>query len=173
MARAKTKRPAPEPKKAQPLEGELIIPKAEDPRPFNGNSFRTRPGRDPSTFGVPALLLVEVVMKTAPIKDIYEAYGLTKDDYLAHKADPDFQKALEDTAAMLQEEGMSFKMKAKLQAESFLTRSFQLVQDRTGMVPANVQADLIKATVRWAGYEPKGQGEGGMQNALQININLA
>jgi len=140
---------------------------------FTGNSFKTVPGPNPAELGFPALLPIELVLGTLPVKDIFEAYNLTKADYLRLKADPVFQQALRDAADIVKEEGMSFKLKAKLQAENFLTRSFQLVQDRTGLVPANVQADLIKATVRWAGYEPKGQmGEGGMTNALQININL-
>jgi hypothetical protein len=66
---------------------------------------------------------------------------------------------------------MTFKLKARAQAEELLTTSWMLIHD-SAVSPA-VKADLIKSTVKWAGLEPKGEvtneGNGG---GVRININL-
>jgi hypothetical protein len=65
---------------------------------------------------------------------------------------------------------MSFKIKARIQAEELLKKSWSIIHSEH--TPVAVKADLIKATVRWADYEPKNGGPGGLGNAFQININL-
>jgi hypothetical protein len=71
----------------------------------------------------------------------------------------------------LQKDGVSFRIKAKLQAEALLAKSWALIHSPD--TPNTVKADLIKSTVRWAGYEPKQtDGAGAGTNAFQININL-
>ena len=127
---------------------------------------------DPAALGFPPMLAVEVAMQTAPIEEIFQGYGLTISDYEALIQDPIFLRAIKTAKEQLQEEGMSFKIKAKLQAEELLKKSWAMIHDVT--TPHNVRADLIKSTMRWAGHEPKAGGtdlsSGG--TALQININL-
>jgi hypothetical protein len=74
----------------------------------------------------------------------------------------------------LRKDGMSFKMKARLQAEELLKTSWRLIHSNNDDVPPNVKADLIKFTIRAAGLDgSKDQAAAGSQsNALQININL-
>jgi hypothetical protein len=72
----------------------------------------------------------------------------------------------------LKKEGMSFKLKAQLQAEELLKKSWAMIHAPLDEVPANVKADLLKATVRWGGLE---QDKGASQQVvvpLQINLNL-
>lgn len=127
---------------------------------------------DPSLLGFPPMLAFEVAMQTAPIDQIFEGYGLTITDYQRLMASPDFLTAVATAKQQLKDEGMSFKIKAKLQAEELMKQSWKMIHDP--LTPHSVRADLIKSTVRWAGYEPKaGAGSvGDGITALQINIDL-
>ena len=66
---------------------------------------------------------------------------------------------------------MTFKLKARAQAEELLTTSWTLIHS-PDVSPA-VKADLIKSTVKWGGLEPKNdvvtEGAGG---GVKITINL-
>lgn len=126
---------------------------------------------DPALLGFPPMLPVELAMRIAPVKEICAAYGITKDEFIALTNDPVFVKAYDNARDELRKDGMSFRIKAKLQAEELLKKSWTMIH--SDGVPSNIKADLIKSTVRWAGYEPKGDsGIAGVGNAFQININL-
>jgi hypothetical protein len=126
---------------------------------------------DPALLGFPPMLPIELAMRVAPVKDICEAYGLSKEEFIEITKDAVFAKAYENACDELKKDGMSFRIKAKLQAEELLKKSWSMIHsDHT---PSNIKADLIKSTIRWAGYEPKGDNNaGGVGNAFQININL-
>jgi hypothetical protein len=68
----------------------------------------------------------------------------------------------------LSRDGMSFRVKARIQSEALLETSWQLIHSNS--TPAQVKADLIKHTHKVAGLEPKEQA--GVVSPLQININL-
>ena len=125
---------------------------------------------DPSIIGFPPMLVFEMAMNTGPIDELFEEYGLNVDDYERLKGDPIFINALRVAKEQLQEEGMSFKIKAKLQAEELLKESWSMIKDQR--TPHNVRADLIKATMRWAGHESKAAEGANIGTALQINISL-
>jgi hypothetical protein len=72
----------------------------------------------------------------------------------------------------MQQEGMSFKLKARLQAEEMLKKVWRMVHTNDGSVPPAVKADLIKFMIRAAGYDGSADKNGSNQQALQININL-
>jgi len=123
----------------------------------------------------PPTLPLEVALKTASVKDICEAYGLSKDEWEKLKVNPMFvHEVAAYRDALKKDGGMSFKMKARLQSEELLKTSWRMIHDRSGDVSPQVQADLIKFTIRAAGLDgSKDQAaQAGQQNALQININL-
>lgn len=127
--------------------------------------------KDPALIGWPPTLPVEIALKTAPMDDIRVAYGYSKDEWAALPRDPVFLADLAAAVTMVKKEGMSFKIKAQLQAEELLKSSWRLIHEPD--TPASVRADLIKATMRWAGYDVKeAQGAAGGGNALNIQINL-
>jgi hypothetical protein len=130
------------------------------------------PGRDPATIGWPPTLPVEIALKTAPMNDIREAYGYTSEEWMRLKDNPDFLADLAAAVAMVKKEGMSFRLKAQLQAEELLKTSWRLIHAPADEVPSSVKADLIKATARWAGYDNKegASGGGGPNFAIQINL---
>lgn len=124
----------------------------------------------PSDLGWNPMFPVELAMKTAPVQDVCAAYGVDKAMFVAMLEHPMFQKAYQEAEEMLAKEGMSFKLKSKMIAEDALKKVHTLIHDKD--TPASVQADMIKSSVRWAGYEQKGGESGGASNNMQININL-
>jgi len=126
---------------------------------------------NPAELGFPPMLPIELAMRTASVPEICAAYDIDKNQLLELIENPLFIQAYKVAQEMLQKDGMSFRIKAKLQAEALLKESWRMIHSTE--TPTAVKADLIKSTVRWAGYEPKGDGVGGLAgNAFQININL-
>ena len=82
-----------------------------------------------------------------------------------------FLKKVESYRNEIREKGMTFKLKARAQAEELLTTSWTLIHNPD--TSAAVKADLIKSTVKWGGLEPKNdtaiEGQGG---GVKITINL-
>lgn len=129
--------------------------------------------RDPARLGYPPTLPIEVALKTAPLAAIREEYGYSEDDWDQLRYDPLFLADLAKAVEMVKQDGMSFKLKARLQAEEILKTSWRLIHAPPDQVPPSVKADLIKATMRWAGYDEKTPGAAAPNGtALQININL-
>jgi hypothetical protein len=92
-------------------------------------------------------------------------------DILTFNSDPVFLKKVEHYRTEIRDKGMTFRLKARAQAEELLTTSWLLIHDP--IVSPAVKADLIKSTVKWANLEPKGNesveaGSGG----VSITINL-
>lgn len=133
-----------------------------------------RPPRDPARIGLyPPTFPLEVALRQMPVADVCAAYGLTKDDWNVIRKDPVFIKELEAAAAELRKDGMSFKVKARLQSEMLLEKSWHMIHD--AKTPPAIQADLLKHTIRVAGLDASKDQAGGVGNigtALQININL-
>lgn len=88
-----------------------------------------------------------------PVATILKAHNLTEDQFLKISDDKTFVKKVEIYRADIEKNGLTFKLKAKAQAEVLLNTSFDLIHHPD--VPAAVKADLIKSTVKWAGLEPQ------------------
>ena len=129
--------------------------------------------RDPANLVWPPTLPLEIALKTASLAALQEEYGFDDAEWAALRYHPVFLADLARAVEVVKEEGMSFKIKAKLQAEELLKRSWRLIHDTTGSTPPSVQADLIKATMRWAGYDDKStRGDAVQATALNIQINM-
>ncbi len=139
---------------------ELRPPAKAMPRPSN-----------PSRIGYPATLPVEVALRTSSIKNICEAYGIDREMWEEICRDKVFLDDLAKAKEMIAKDGMSFKLKAKLQSDELLNTSWHLIHHP--MTPPNVKADLIKSTVRWSGYDTPTALAGDGGSAFQININFS
>lgn len=123
--------------------------------------------------GYPATFPIELALRVASTKTICEAYDISREEWERLRNDPVFQADLRRADDMVRKEGMSFKLKAQLQADELLKTSWRMIHSQDGNVPASVKADLLKFTIRAAGLvEDKGQGAVGAGNNLQINISL-
>jgi len=105
------------------------------------------------------------------LQELMGRHNITANDILVFNADPIFLKKVEHYRTEVRDKGLTFKLKARAQAEELLTTSWLLIHD-PAVSPA-VKADLIKSTVKWAGLEPKDStvpdgGSGG----VKITINL-
>ena len=105
------------------------------------------------------------------LQDVLTRHNMTAADLLDINKDPLFTKRVEAYRDDIREKGVTFRMKARAQAEELLTTSWVLIHSPD--VSAAVKADLIKSTVKWAGLEPKGDDTSGMQpGGVKITINL-
>ena len=117
----------------------------------------------------PQGLALDLALETGTLDDILESYSLTKDQFVLILKNPVFKKELEETKESMKQEGWSFRKKAAMQAEMYLHRIYDLIHKDT--TPANVKADLIKATVRWAGYDaPAPLGNSGTSGFDPVKI---
>jgi hypothetical protein len=105
------------------------------------------------------------------LQEVITRHNISTNDILAFNADPIFLKKVEGYRTEVREKGLTFKLKARAQAEELLTTSWLLIHD-PAVSPA-VKADLIKSTVKWAGLEPKDAGpQDNGTGGVKITINL-
>ncbi|MHB0965290.1 MAG: hypothetical protein ACYC36_02440 [Bellilinea sp.] len=127
---------------------------------------------DPAQLGYPATFPIEIAMRTSGTRSICEAYGITEEEWNLIRHDPTFLSDLQRAVDMLKEEGMSFKLKARLQSEELLKTSWRMIHHPD--TPPNVKADLIKSTARWAGFDtPTAVQQGSGGSGFSISINFA
>lgn len=123
---------------------------------------------------LPALYQHTLVMDVALGVDedtICEAYGLQYPKLQAIKNHPSFKARHQKLADELSKEGMSFRLKAQMQAEELLKTSFAMIHSED--VDPKTKQKLIADTVRWAGYDSAAAaGVGGGGTGISISINL-
>lgn len=96
---------------------------------------------------------------------------MSPNDLMVFNTDPVFRKKVEAYRIEIRDKGMTFRLKARAQAEELLTTSWLLIHS-PDVSPA-VKADLIKSTVKWGGLEPKGDMvDTSGSNSVKITINL-
>lgn len=127
---------------------------------------------DPAKVAWPATLPIELALKTATPVELRAHYGYSDEEWQALRENPVFIKELTDACELMKQEGMSFKMKCRLQAEAMLETNWRLVHAPGSEVPAAVKAKLMEATFRMAGYDSKDAAAAGGGNQLNIQINL-
>ena len=106
-----------------------------------------------------------------PLDEVIKRHQITAEDIVIYNRDKVFLKKVEYFRNDIRDKGMTFKVKARAQAEELLTTSWTLIHSPD--VSAAVKADLIKSTVKWGGLEPKNDAltEGGT-GGVKITINL-
>lgn len=127
---------------------------------------------DPTAGFYTRALALDIAMRTATIPEILDAHKLTYEQLADIMADPGFAAMLKEVHEQTQKEGVSFKLKAQLMAESLLGDIWEMTHNKA--VPAAVRADLAKSVVKWAGYEPKetkAQSQGGQTFMIQMNLS--
>lgn len=148
--------------------GEILPPiSAKPPAPV-----RQLNPHDPSIIEPwPRTLPLEVALGlTDNPETVCKAYKLTADEWFHLQHDPDFLAAVAEEREGLKKDGATFQKKAALQAEVYLQTAWKLIHDPD--TPAPQKADLIKSTIRWAGYDNKDSVNVGTQVGLSINLIL-
>lgn len=139
-------------------------------------TFLERDSKDPTSLVWPPTLPIELALKTASPAELRIEYGYTDEEWQALRENPTFLKELAGACELVRQEGMSFKLKAKLIAEENLKEVFRMTRDPA--CPPQVRGKLIELTARWAGFDPRTNGEEAagagalVANSLNIQINL-
>jgi hypothetical protein len=105
------------------------------------------------------------------LDELLDRHEYDASDLLTFKNDANFLKKVEAFREEVRTKGLTFRVKARAQAEELLRTSWILIHDP--IVSPAVKADLIKATVRWGGLETPPKEEGGSgAGGVTISINL-
>lgn len=134
--------------------------------------------KDPTSLVWPPTLPIELALKTASPGELRVEYGYSPTEWDALRTNQVFLKELAGACELVRQEGMSFKLKAKLIAEENLKQVWKMIHDNSDKAPpAVVKGKLIELTARWAGFDPRTNGENGEggpvnANTLNIQINL-
>lgn len=88
-----------------------------------------------------------------PIQQLLQQLHVDPNYFMQLSKDEVFLKQVKAFTKELKENGVSFQLKAKIQAEAMLKKNWQLVHDQE--TPAAVVVKAIENTVRWAGLEQK------------------
>jgi hypothetical protein len=107
-----------------------------------------------------------------PIEAVLNVEGVTLTDFAQIVDDEVFKASVKRYTKELTENGVSFQLKARIQAEELLKRQYILIHDPE--TPPAVAVKAIENTVRWAGLEPKTsqQATTGTGAAFQIIFNI-
>lgn len=104
------------------------------------------------------------------LTEILQRHKVTPTELMEFSHDPVFDKKVRSFRDDIRDKGLTFRLKARAQAEDLLTTSWTLIHDPD--VSPSVKADLIKSTVKWAGLEPKGDEQSTSTGGVSITINL-
>lgn len=138
--------------------------------------FITGTAKDPTSLVWPPTLPIEIALKTAPLADIQREYGYSDEQWALLPKNPAFIADLSAAVEMVKQEGMSFKLKARLIAEESLKQAWKMIHDTTDKTPPSVKSDMIKAVARWAGYDIKAEAASASaanQPTFNVQINLS
>lgn len=137
-------------------------------REFNERQF----SRDPARLSWPATLPIELALRMSSPHELKEHYEYSDEDWDALREHPAFLADLQKACDLVKQEGMSFKLKIKLQAEGMLDTNWKMIHASNSEVPPAVKARLMEATFRMAGYDNKADGLAGAGSNFNIQINL-
>ncbi len=128
---------------------------------------------DPASIGWSQTFVLELALRVDTVAAICAAHDITPEMWRRLKTTPAFVKDLQRAHEALKEHGASFRTKAQLQSEALLKRSWEMIHAPHDLVPPNVQADLIKFTIKAAGLDASkdqnANGSGGPSLVIQIN----
>lgn len=135
---------------------------------FNARQF----SRDPARLSWPATLPIELALRMSTPQELKEHYEYDDEDWEALRTHPAFLADLQKACDLVKQEGMSFKLKIKLQAEGMLDTNWKMIHASNSEVPPAVKARLMEATFRMAGYDNKSDAGLGALSNFNIQINL-
>ena len=119
-------------------------------------------------------LAVELALKLDDPTVIFARHGYDAHQALELLQSKDFTALLERVAKEVQEQGLSFRAKARVMAEDLLQHGYELATDE--MASAAVRADLIQWYARIADLEPAPKEKGGgtgTGGGMVLNITFA
>jgi len=128
--------------------------------------------KDPGSVGFDPRVAYELALGVDSADEIFSRYNISADEAVELLGNEPFIRAIKEFKTQVQESGITFKLKAKIQAEDLLTHSYQIATDPD--MPPAVRADMIKWTANVAELGPKKDSAGGSGGAaLTLAITFA
>ena len=106
-------------------------------------------------------LCFDVALGIDSLEDILTRYAIEPAAFAQWSAHPLFSRTVAEFQKHIRENGLSFRAKARMQAEDLLGVAYGLVQDTK--TPAPVRADLIKWIAKMGELEPAQGPAGGSE----------
>ena len=116
-------------------------------------------------------LVLDLAIAVDDLSVILARYDLTEAEFNLLSDTPVFRRELALAMRDARENGVGFQVKAKIQAESYLSVLDALVYDNN--TPASVRLECIRSAVQWGALLPKEAKADSTQNATQINVNIS
>lgn len=104
------------------------------------------------------------------VQDLLTRNNINAVQFAEFANDKIFAKTVQDYREEIRTKGLTFRLKARAQAEELLKTSWILIHSID--TPAAVKADLIKHTVKWGDLEPKNTSVESNTGGVSITINL-
>lgn len=104
------------------------------------------------------------------VQDLLTRNNINAVQFAEFANDKIFEKTVQDYREEIRTKGLTFRAKARVQAEELLKTSWILIHSID--TPAAVKADLIKHTVKWGDLEPKNTSVESNTGGVSITINL-
>lgn len=105
------------------------------------------------------------------LDELMETHKVTREDLVIFNQDKIFRQTVQNYRDEIREKGLSFRLKARAQAEELLVTSWNLIHDID--VSPTVKADLIKWTAKMGNLEPKpAETTVDTSGGVRITINL-
>jgi len=125
---------------------------------------------DPQTVPpwTPALVF-DVALGLEDEDTLFARHSLTKQDWENINTHPMFLRQVAEQARDMGESGLSFKAKAKIQAEMYLTDIDRMVSSPA--TDQKVRLEAIRSMVKWGGLEPIPNKEDGA-GVTQVNLQI-
>lgn len=130
---------------------------------------------DPAAISYPPTMVVELALREFTPRQVCEAYGVSAEQWDVIRQSPVFVSDLKARMIELQTDGVSFKMKARLQSTEYLKKLWTITDDKEA--PYAIRADIMKFVIRAAGLDgSKDQAAAAagasIGNALSITLHL-
>lgn len=114
-------------------------------------------------------LVMDVALNTS-VDSILDAHDLQYHQFEAICKSPQFALQVADLRKQLEKEGATFRLKAQLQADFYLTQVHEMVMDKE--MDPKVRVRLIEDVARWGGLDAPEQTGSGSMGGFSININF-
>ena len=126
----------------------------------------------PTTHLWPIAFIRDLALGLDSEEDVLERHSISKDDYDRIVNHPRFRSEFHSVLTSLQQSGQLFRERARMQAEDYLAKIDNIVNDPNTDYKTVLAA--IDKVVGWSGLAAKTQADsnGAAQANVQININL-
>ena len=114
-------------------------------------------------------LVFDVALGLETEETLFDRHGITKDAWAHINTHPLFLRQVADQAREMGESGLTFRTKARIQAEMYLEDIDRMVASPN--TDQKVKLEAIRSMVKWGNLEPVPNKEDGV-GVAQVNVQI-